>query len=150
MKRSSVIIATLIVIGLIVSAVLFNNKKTPAIITPAQDHEGAISFFQDTITKLVQTTVADYNTLGLGGGVDGFVLMKSFPKLVPSDFVNVVAIGGEYSVEKENLLFTGNAASNSAVLKREGIKTLLQNCSKRLKVSPDTKEGINKIVELLL
>lgn len=149
MKKGLLIISTLVVIGLIVTVVLVNKGESPALAPPAPDPEKALSFFIDTLTQKVQTTVADYKKLGLGGGVDGFVLMKTFPKLLPSDFVNVVATGGEYSVEKAQLQYTGNMASNSAVLTREGMRTLLRNCSKRLKLPSDTKEGIIKIIMLL-
>jgi hypothetical protein len=126
-----------------------NLSKPGTIVAPAPPSEKTLSFFVDTVTYIVQTNVEDYEKLGLGGGVDGFVMIKAFPGLLPSDFYNVGAIGGGYSVLNGELSYTGNMASNSAVLTKEGMRTLLQNCSKRLRVSADTKEGIRQIITLL-
>src|SRR5688572_20372247 len=124
------------------------SNQTPAdsISATQQYTESVLSFFTDTVTSIVKTRTKDYDKLGLGGGVDGFVLRETFPGLVPSDFINVIAIGGEYSVAKGELTYTGNMASNSAVLTKEGMRTLFQNCIKRLPLNATTKDDVLKII----
>ncbi|HEX8332663.1 MAG TPA: hypothetical protein VF622_08565 [Segetibacter sp.] len=149
MKRNLLLVTTFILIALTGSVIFFTKSKTITAIAPAPDSEMALSFFIDTVTSIVQATVVEYEKLGLARGVDGFVLVKTLPKLLPSDFIDVRALGGEYSVEKGELLYTGNMASNSAVLLREGMRTLLKNCSQRLKLPSTSKEGVIQIISQL-
>jgi hypothetical protein len=109
-----------------------------------------LSYFIGTVTAKVKETLADYEKLGLGGRVDGFALSKTYPKLLPSDFIGVHAIGGDYSVEKGQLLYSGHAASNSAVLTTDGMKTLLVNLSKRFNLPTVTLDDVGRILEKLI
>ncbi len=104
------------------------------------------AYFTDTVTIKVSSTVENYASLGLGGGVDGFVLVKTYPNLVPSDFIGVLAGGGEYGVYGGKLQFTGHAASNSAVLTKEGMKTLLENIALRLGMPASTTAEVDAIL----
>lgn len=113
---------------------------------PIADREGALSYFIEAVTAKVKTTITNYDKLGLGGGVDGFNLVKTYPGLQPSDFTNVTAYQGGYSAENNELFFTGNGASNSAVIEREGMRTLLGNIAKRLGLPADTKSDINRLL----
>jgi hypothetical protein len=108
-----------------------------------------LSYFIESITEKVKTSVKDYDKLGLVGGVDGFVLIKTYSKLLPSDFVGVRAVGGEYSVQDGKLLYTGNAASNSPVLTRAGMQTLAENCSARLGLPLTTKADVAQLLARL-
>jgi|GEM_PF-5862382 len=112
--------------------------------------EDVVSYFQDTVISWVKLTHKDYPTLGLGGGTDAFTLMKTFPGLRPADFTAITTHHGNYFIKNDTLHFEGNAASNSAVLGREGIKRLLQNYSKRHSLQPRSKEDVNLLLSKLL
>lgn len=107
-----------------------------------------VSYFIDTVTAKAKT-LPEYDRLWLGGGVDGFSLMKVYKGLVPSDFNNVIAYQGEYHETDGKLYFTGHAASNSAVIYRGGMEVLLQNLSKRLGIEPSSKEKVDEMLEKL-
>jgi hypothetical protein len=98
MKRSLLPAITLIVIAIIAAAIVHRNSKTPRTVYSASDSDRALNFFIDRVTLQVKATVVDYEKLGLGGGVDGFVLRITFPQILPIDFINVLATGGDYSV----------------------------------------------------
>jgi hypothetical protein len=107
------------------------------------------AYFEKTITEEVKTTVPDYEKKGLAGGVDGFLLLKVYTKLLPSDFSGVQATGGGYSVVNGQLTYTGDMASNSAVITSAGMSTLLRNVSARLALPADNKVGVNRIMQKL-
>jgi hypothetical protein len=108
-----------------------------------------LSYFIASVTEKVKTSVKDYDKLGLAGGVDGFALIETYPKLLPSDFNGVRALGGEYSVKDGKLLYTGNAASNSPVLTRSGMQTLVLNCSGRLRLPLTSKADVAQLLTKL-
>jgi hypothetical protein len=146
------IIVALVII-LIALAVATNIKSEQAknneVIAPAEDFEVLLTYFIETITHNVTTTFEDYDKQGLGGEVDGFTLVKTYPGLVPSDFTNVSAYQGSYSEEEGRLMFTGHAASNSAVIRRPGMKTLLENYAKRLGIELRTKADVDELIKKL-
>jgi hypothetical protein len=108
-----------------------------------------LSYFIETVTKKVKASVKDYDKQGLAGGVDGFLLIKTYPKLLPQDFIGVRATGGEYSVQEGKLLYTGNAASNSPVLTRAGMQTLAENGAARLRIPLTTKADVAQLLAAL-
>ena len=114
-----------------------------------EDPEAVLSYFIDSVTTRVRATIPNYENLGLGNEADGFVIAEAYPGLVPEDFTGVVATQGEYSVTEAKLMFTGNTASNSGVLTREGMRTLLQNVSARTGQVAETKAGVDKLLQLL-
>ncbi len=119
------------------------KTETPSV---PVDADAALTYFSDSVTNKVKTKVANYEKLGLGGGVDGFNLLKVYPNLLPSDFENVQAYQGYYFQQDGKLFYSGHAASNSAVLLREGMLALLDTVSKRFGTSPQTKEGIDQLL----
>lgn len=136
--------------GALAAAVLFIGIAHVAL-RPAAIHEPteeSLSYFADTVTRKVQM-LEGYEKMGLAGGVDGFTLRKAYPNLVPADFANVQAYQGYYFEENGELFYSGNAASNSPVILREGMKVLLQNIATRLAVSPHTKEGVDDLLKEL-
>ncbi|HYF10566.1 MAG TPA: hypothetical protein VD967_03105 [Candidatus Paceibacterota bacterium] len=137
----------LLVIGLVVIALggWYGLTRVQEPIAPS-DPEGALTHFIESVTGKVKTTLPDYDTQGLGGGVDGFALITVYPKLFPDDFIDVEAYQGGYSLKDGKVLFTGHAASNSAVIERKGMQTLLGNISKRLNIPADTVEGVDRIL----
>jgi len=114
----------------------------------AEDSNLVQSYFIDTITKKCRE-YHRYDSLGLGGGVDGFLLMKVFPGLAHSDFQQVTALMGDYSLIKGVMHFTGNAASNSAVINENGFKILLKNISMRLHINVSNRDAIDSIVSMI-
>ncbi len=111
--------------------------------------EESLTYFINTVTEKVKTKTTNYETLGLADGVDGFSLLKTFPSLQPQDFTGVVAYQGEYSEKDGELVYTGNAASNSGVLLRAGMQTLFTNVTNRMQVQSTTKEDIDHLVMTL-
>ena len=110
--------------------------------------EASLTYFTDSVI-LKAKSLEDYEGLGLGGKVDGFTLRKAYPGLLPADFEKVNAYQGSYSVEDGELLFTGNAASNSAVLEQDGMRTLLNNVSRRLEIPLNTEADVDRILRKL-
>jgi hypothetical protein len=110
--------------------------------------DSAASLLAQHALLYARTKYKNYDSLGLGKAVDGFVLMKVYPKLLPADFKNVQGYQGGYSEQKGRLYFTGNAASNSAVLMPPGWKQLLLNLSQRL--GPvNTEEQVKQLLQRL-
>jgi hypothetical protein len=118
----------------------------PSVILPST--EETLTHFIEATTERV-TALDGYAKMGLGGGVDGFTLRMAYPNLIPSDFANVQAYQGYYFEQDGQLFYSGNAASNSSVMLREGMRTLLENLSRRLSISPHTDTGVDKILEKL-
>jgi hypothetical protein len=143
-KAFAVCLLLLLIAGIV--AALLNATDKVATPREAADPEGALTYFIDTVTEKVKTEAEGYDQLGLGGGVDGFRLREVYAGLLPSDFNNVQAYQGSYSEMNGQLYFTGNAASNSAVIERAGMKTLLENLSKRLNISTNTKSDVDRIL----
>jgi hypothetical protein len=108
-----------------------------------------LSYFIASVTEKVKITVKNYDKLGLAGGVDGFALIETYPKLLPLDFSGVRALGGENSVKDGKLLYTGNAASNSPVLTRAGMQTLARNCAGRLRLPLTSKADVAQLLNML-
>lgn len=108
--------------------------------------EEVLSYFTDSLIAKTKSSVAHYEKLGFGGGVDGFTLLTLYSNLKPADFMHVSGYQGDYSVENGKLTFTGNAASNSAVLMKEGMIVLLNNLSERLHVRAAQKSDIDTIL----
>lgn len=123
---------------------LENIKSHQKRLEPTQS---SLSYFMDTVIKRAVVSLPNYKSRGLSGGIDGFGLLVVFRGLQPADFTGVRAKGGDYSVnEKGELVYTGNAASDSGVLTTEGIKTLLINISKRLNAPVENTSDINEIL----
>lgn len=116
---------------------------------PPEDQEVVLTHFIDSVTDNVKTSVQDYEKLGLASGVDGFALRKAYPGLVPSDFNNVQAYQGNYFEQDGELFYSGNAASNSGVIERVGMRTLLGNISARLGISGTTQVNVDRILAQL-
>jgi hypothetical protein len=109
---------------------------------------GSVNHFANQLIAITKQTMNDYDQKGFGGGVDGFSLIKYF-KFLPEDFTGVHAQGGDYSVLKGVLLYSGHAASDSPVLTMEGMKTLLENTGRRLKMECHSIESIDKLITVL-
>jgi hypothetical protein len=108
-----------------------------------------LGYFMESVLIEVRRTNGNNASLGLGGGVDGFLLLKTYQNLQPSDFVGVRARGGEYSVKNGELVFTGNAASDSGTLTQEGMSILLRNVAIRLNMPVQTKFEIQSLLSRL-
>ena len=108
-----------------------------------------MSYFIESVTEKVKASVKSYEEQGLAGGVDGFLLIKTYHKLLPSDFIGVRAAGGDYSVQENKLMYTGNAASNSPVLTRAGMQTLAENSAARLRLPLKTKSDVDQLLAAL-
>ena len=131
----------LIVLLLITSAIVYLCTR-PTISTPTEE---SLSYFITTVTEQAKK-IEGYDKLGLGGGVDGFTLVKAYPGFIPADFENVPAYQGYYHEENTTLFYTGHAASNSGVLLQEGMKLLLENTSKRLQISAASKKEVDRLL----
>ena len=126
------------------------SDKIPFFLDPVcQPTVSSVRYFSDTVLSIAKRTIPDYDKKGLGSGVDGFNLIKVF-NFEPSDFLRVVALGGDYSVKNNELLFTGHAASNSAVLTHEGMRTLLINTSMRLNLPCQEKRSVDSLLKRIL
>lgn len=141
MKKLFGALALLVLIG----GIAYVQMKPETIQAPTED---ALTHFIERATAEAKS-FDEYDAMGLGGEVDGFTLRKVYPGLLPSDFKGVTAYQGDYLEQDGQLFFSGNAASNSAVIRREGMRTLLQNTSARLVISPHTNEGVDRILEKL-
>jgi heat shock protein HslJ len=117
----------------------------PSTCTPIDD-ELAL-YFADTVTNNVIAQTEGYEKMGLGGGVTGFLIMKAYTGLVPSDFALVRAQGGNYLVQDGKLYYNGNAASNSPVITPDGMKMLLANASRRLNITVTSKAHIDRLLD---
>jgi hypothetical protein len=109
---------------------------------------GSVDHFANQLIAIAKQNMHGYNQKGFGGGIDGFSLMKLF-KFIPEDFTGVRTQGGEYSVLKGELLYSGHAASNSPVLTIEGMKTVLENTGRRMNMQCHTIDSIDKLVKAL-
>jgi hypothetical protein len=109
--------------------------------------ESLTHFIEETTVRV--TALDGYEKMGLGGGVDGFTLRTAYPNLLPSDFANVQAYQGYYFEQDGQLFYGGNAASNSSVMLREGMRTLLENLSRRTGISPHSEKGVDRILNTL-
>ena len=108
--------------------------------------ETALTYFIDSVVAKVKV-VPDYDKQGLTDGADGFNFIKVYPGLVPRDFSGVQAYQGHYFEKDGKLFFEGNAASNSGVILRDGMKTLLDNISKRLGIAARNTKDVEKILD---
>jgi hypothetical protein len=145
MKTLLIIIAIVVTLG--ATIILVPDKKAATLTTPkTEDREEALSYFITSLTERAKGSVKDYHNKGLAGGVDGFTLLKIYPGLAPADFAGISTGQGDYSVTNRGLTFTGNAASNSAVINRDGMRKLLSNCSKRLGMPKDRKTDIDQLL----
>jgi hypothetical protein len=90
---------------------------------------------------------------GFSDGYSGFLYIKAFPGLKPSDFEGVIGrsfsgeSGGEYSEREGQLSFMGHAASDSANIPAEGMATLLINISRRLSLPIYTEADVDVIID---
>ena len=146
MKRLFIIGALIFIVTGITIVIKHKGSNNKAFEVKTDDTELLLSYFIETLTSNVKASIADYEQKGLAGGVDGFTLRETYPQLVPEDFNGVSTPQGDYRAENGKLFFNGNAASNSAVLEREGMRLLLKNCSKRLHITVNSKRNINQIL----
>lgn len=146
MKKIIISIAILLIIALGTAYLIKTNTTDSTAEIPAPDSQELLSYFTSMIIANATSTIANYEKLGLGGDIDGFTLLTLYPNLKPADFANVRAYQGNYSVVNGKLTFTGDAASNSAVLKKEGMETLLTNVSTRLQIPVADKTNINALI----
>ena len=109
-----------------------------------------VNHFQTLLSQRALVITPDSGKLGLGGGVDGFILRKAFPQLLAKDFTGVIAEGGEYLEKGDTLYYNGNAASVSPRINKEGFQTLMYNVSSRKKVEVNTRKNVEDLVSELL
>lgn len=125
-----------------------SGDQTPKTETNSLITKTDFTYFTEFLIKQTNSVAFISDTPGLSG-VDGFLLRKTFSSLTPQDFIGVEARQGNYTVHKGELSFTGNAASNSAVLTKKGFKTFLNNCSQWLQIPITTKKDIDTILSQL-
>ncbi|MCW3074665.1 MAG: hypothetical protein JWP69_1734 [Flaviaesturariibacter sp.] len=146
------ITACFVIVYLIMSTIFIScadNKapeQTPQSKTITEEH---LDYFSTALTEKSIPVASNADTIGLGSGVNGFLLRKAFPNLVPADFEGVLGRQGNYSVRNGELSFEGNAASTSANLTEEGFKRLLENCSNRLKIPVTGRRDVDTILSRL-
>lgn len=89
--------------------------------------------------------------------IEGFnpeLYKRAFPGLIDSDFEGTDAIGGIWEFENNELKFSksspqGLITSADGTLTNKGLEALLKNLEIRLNTSPDSKENINKIINMI-
>ncbi|MES2437120.1 MAG: hypothetical protein V4519_03830 [Patescibacteria group bacterium] len=144
MKKLWIGIVLVVAVFCVGATLLLNQPDAPQV---TESPESLHAYFVESITAGVKSSLKDYEKLGLDGGVDGFALMKVYPNLIAIDFTNVTTAQGEYSMKNFKLVFTGNAASNSAVLGKEGMQTLLENTSTRFGITLKTKRDVDHLLK---
>lgn len=149
--RKAVLFALLVATATVLIAVHFNGRHQegePASTSVAEAPAVLTLHFRDRVLDRAKL-FPGYDSLGLGGGADGFLLLKIYSGLLPQDFTGVSAIQGDYSVMEGKLYFTGNAASNSAVLDENGFRRLMENTAGRFRISLHSSKDADVLVKRL-
>jgi hypothetical protein len=125
------------------------SKKIPFVLDPlCQPSQTSIHYFSNQLIAEAKQRLPGYDKKGLNGGIDGFNLMRIF-HFEPKDFEGVVAQGGDYYEQDGKLFYSGHAASDSPILTKEGMKTLLINSGKRLNMHCHSINSIDKMISHL-
>lgn len=148
--KTPIAAALFVILLVLYLAVQFNHpaEKEAQAVVVTESREVVYRHFADTLLAIAVHTPG-YDTLGLGGGSDAFLLRKIFPRLSPTDFEGVTAIMGDYSVQKGELYFTGNSASNSAVLDQKGYGILLERVLRRMQKAARNRRELDELILLL-
>lgn len=149
--RKAVVFALLVIAMTVIIALQFNasHQSNEASATPVAEDPGVLTLhFRDRVLDRSKL-FPGYDSLGLGGGADGFLLLKVYPGLLPQDFTGVSAIQGDYSIMEGKLYFTGNAASNSAVLGDKGFRRLMENTAARYHIVLLSRSDVDELITRL-
>lgn len=138
MKKKKIlsIILILAAISIIVLVLLLLNsaniiKKTQT--TSSELAPEIVNYFSD---ELLKRYVLEF---GMPiEGLDDFLIIRAFPGIIPKDFNNVEALQGVYRFSNNELIFEESKeipiSSAQKTISNKGMKTLLENLSKRLNI----------------
>lgn len=158
MKTLAVAACAMLLVGAGVYALKSHKSagsREAAVVEKPQSREAINAYFAQKVEErasALRTEHPDKDIGGYTGGVSGFLVIETFPGLVPADFNAVEArstsgeSGGTYSEREGELSFFGHAASDSGNISPLGMATLLDNVSRRLSLPIRTTADIDTLL----
>ena len=143
MNKIWLILAVVVIgVGAFIYSSVSNKDVSP------EEYEVLATLFSEQVRERVWTSEG-YMDSGLEGGINGDILLASFPGLLASDFNNVPAFNGEYSEQDGELVFSGGTGGTASFIQPEGLNVLLINTSTRLDIKINSEKRVEKLLKEL-